>query len=34
MDEDAWIKKIKWMKKMDKKITNPCKNDRSSSGYQ
>jgi hypothetical protein len=32
MDEGAWIKKIKWIKKLDEKITHPCKNDRSSLG--
>jgi len=30
MDEGAWLKKIKRMKKFDENLTNPCKNDRSS----
>jgi hypothetical protein len=29
MDEDGWIQK----KKMDEKITHPCKNDRCPLGY-
>ncbi len=33
MDEGAWIKKIKWMNFFDEKLTNPCKNDRSSLEY-
>jgi hypothetical protein len=34
MDESAWKKKIKWIKNLDEKLTDPCKNDRSSLGYQ
>jgi len=34
MDEGAWIKKTKWMKKLHEKITHPCKNDMFSLGYQ
>jgi hypothetical protein len=30
MDEGAWLKKINCMKKFDEKLTNLCKNDRSS----
>jgi hypothetical protein len=34
MDEGPWVKKIKWMKNLDKKIRDPCKNDRCSLGYE
>ncbi len=34
MDGGAWMKKIKWMKNLDEKKTNPSKSDKSPLGYQ
>jgi hypothetical protein len=28
MDEGAWMKNIKWMKILDKNLSNPSKNDK------